>query len=102
MSKKVTGEDWIVESIKDVPFEDLYEWGLQLGSGATAKVNIFKLFRSHNTIISFSYLHALNFIYICQVFQCKRKADSRDFAVKVIEKKIDRKIVKTEIGALLR
>ena len=40
MSKKVTGEDWIVESIKDVPFEDLYEWGLQLGSGATAKVSI--------------------------------------------------------------
>ncbi|XP_064608726.1 calcium/calmodulin-dependent protein kinase type IV-like [Liolophura sinensis] len=67
------GGYWIYESIKDVFFEERYNLGVELGKGGTAKV-----------------------------FICQNKASGENWAVKIIEKKIDKKIVRTETGILLK
>ncbi|XP_052792506.1 calcium/calmodulin-dependent protein kinase type IV-like isoform X2 [Mya arenaria] len=64
---------WIAESVKDRSFDDYYELGKELGSGATSKV-----------------------------YKCNAKGSDQAWAVKVINKKVDRKVVKTEVGILLK
>lgn len=64
---------WIQESIKDEAFEDLYEVGKELGRGATSVVH-----------------------------QCQCKATGQKWAVKIVNKKVEKKIVRTEIGVLLK
>ncbi|KAL3867464.1 hypothetical protein ACJMK2_044666 [Sinanodonta woodiana] len=64
---------WIKESIKDRKLEDTYVLGKELGRGATS-----------------------------QVYKCTHKGSGESWAVKVINKKIDKKVVRTEIGALLK
>ncbi|KAL4227967.1 Calcium/calmodulin-dependent protein kinase type IV [Mactra antiquata] len=65
-------EYWIEESIKNESFEDTYTIGKELGSGATSKV-----------------------------YKCVHKGTQQPWAVKIINKKVDRKVVRTEIGILL-
>lgn len=64
---------WIAESIKDRSFEETYTVGKELGSGATSKV-----------------------------FKCVHNGTGQSWAVKIINKKVDRKVVRTEIGILLK
>lgn len=64
---------WIEESIKNRPFEETYTISKELGCGATSKV-----------------------------FKCIHNGTGQPWAVKIINKKIDRKVVRTEIGILLK
>ncbi|KAK6175410.1 hypothetical protein SNE40_013879 [Patella caerulea] len=64
---------WISESIKDRLFEDIYELGNDLGRGATCRVN-----------------------------KCEHIGTRQCLAAKIIPKKVKKKIVKTEIGILLK
>lgn len=70
--KSLKNEYWILESVKDRPFEDAYEMEKELGCGATSKV-----------------------------YRCKEKYSDRAWAVKIINKKVDMKVVQTEVGILL-
>uniref|UniRef100_A0A1I8GVX7 Protein kinase domain-containing protein n=1 Tax=Macrostomum lignano TaxID=282301 RepID=A0A1I8GVX7_9PLAT len=65
-------EFWLKESIKDVPFDSVYDLCSELGRGATSVV-----------------------------FACQKRGTNEKWAVKVIQKKVDKKIVATEIGILL-
>lgn len=64
---------WIKESIKDKSFEDHYELGKELGRGATSIV-----------------------------YKCEQRGTATQWAVKIINKKVEKKIVSTEIGVLLK
>lgn len=64
---------WIKESIKETSFESVYELKKELGRGATSVV-----------------------------YECENKASGYKWAVKIINKKIEKKIVCTEIGILLK
>ncbi|XP_048384309.1 calcium/calmodulin-dependent protein kinase type IV-like isoform X1 [Stegostoma tigrinum] len=64
---------WIDVSNKESALEDYYEIETELGRGATSVV-----------------------------YQCRQKGTEKPFAVKVLKKTIDKKIVRTEIGVLLR
>uniref|UniRef100_A0A1I8H1C9 Protein kinase domain-containing protein n=1 Tax=Macrostomum lignano TaxID=282301 RepID=A0A1I8H1C9_9PLAT len=68
----MTGDYWVKESIKDTPFESVYELGSELGRGATSIV-----------------------------YECRLIGSNQKWAVKIIQKKVDKKIVSTEIGVLL-
>ncbi|XP_060594839.1 calcium/calmodulin-dependent protein kinase type IV-like [Ruditapes philippinarum] len=72
MPKEEVQDYWIHESIKDISFHDLFELGKELGCGATSKV-----------------------------FKCTDRGTGQPYAVKIINKKVDRKVVGTEIGILL-
>ncbi|XP_060700416.1 calcium/calmodulin-dependent protein kinase type IV [Hemiscyllium ocellatum] len=64
---------WIDGSNKESALEDYYEIEAELGRGATSVV-----------------------------YQCRQKGTEKPFAVKMLKKTIDKKIVRTEIGVLLR
>ncbi|KAK7116130.1 uncharacterized protein [Littorina saxatilis] len=64
---------WIKESIRDKAFEDFYSLGKELGRGATS----------------------------C-VFKCEQKGTGMNWAAKIINKNVDKKVVCAEIGILLR
>jgi len=66
-------EYWIEDSIKDKLFEDFYLLGKELGKGATSTV-----------------------------YKCQQKGTGQTWAVKIINKKVDKKVVKTECGVLLK
>ncbi|XP_067839049.1 calcium/calmodulin-dependent protein kinase type IV [Heptranchias perlo] len=66
-------EYWIDGSIKETALEDYYELESELGRGATSVV--------------------------CQ---CRQKGTEKLYAVKMLKKTVDKKIVRTEIGVLLR
>uniref|UniRef100_A0A1I8H115 Protein kinase domain-containing protein n=1 Tax=Macrostomum lignano TaxID=282301 RepID=A0A1I8H115_9PLAT len=68
----MTGDYWVKESIKDTPFESVYELGSELGRGATSIV-----------------------------YECRLIGSNQKWAVKIIQKKVEKKIVSTEIGVLL-
>ncbi|XP_076465108.1 calcium/calmodulin-dependent protein kinase type IV-like isoform X2 [Babylonia areolata] len=63
---------WVEESIRDKAFEDFYFLGKELGRGATS----------------------------C-VFKCEEKGTGVNWAVKIINKNVEKKVVSTEIGILL-
>ncbi|PAA89515.1 hypothetical protein BOX15_Mlig020174g1 [Macrostomum lignano] len=63
---------WLYESIKDIRFEDVYDLGKELGKGGTSVVH-----------------------------ECNRIGSSEKWAAKVIQKKVDKRIVTAEIGILL-
>ncbi|XP_025078236.1 calcium/calmodulin-dependent protein kinase type IV-like isoform X2 [Pomacea canaliculata] len=64
---------WVRESIRNKTFEEVYTIGKELGRGAT-----------------------------CTVFKCNQTGTSINWAVKIIDKKVDKKVVQSEIGVLLR
>ncbi|XP_078070796.1 calcium/calmodulin-dependent protein kinase type IV [Mustelus asterias] len=64
---------WIDGSNKKDALEDFYDIESELGRGATSVV-----------------------------YQCKQKGTAKPYAVKVLNKTVDKKIVRTEIGVLLR
>ncbi|ESO11375.1 hypothetical protein HELRODRAFT_194833 [Helobdella robusta] len=64
---------WLKESIKDVKFSDEYVIDRELGRGATSIV-----------------------------YRCRCRRTSKEWAVKMINKKVERRIVATEIGVLLK
>ncbi|KAL8570826.1 hypothetical protein ACOMHN_006975 [Nucella lapillus] len=64
---------WIKESIRDQAFEDFYAIGKELGRGATS----------------------------C-VFKCAHRGTGMNWAVKIITKNVDKKVVSAEIGILLQ
>ncbi|XP_041912304.1 calcium/calmodulin-dependent protein kinase type IV isoform X2 [Alosa sapidissima] len=66
-------EYWVDGSRRDVTVEDFYTVGAELGRGATSVV-----------------------------YRCEEKETEKPFATKVLKKTIDKKIVRTEIGVLLR
>ncbi|XP_062412385.1 calcium/calmodulin-dependent protein kinase type IV [Sardina pilchardus] len=66
-------EFWVDGSRRDVAVEDFYTVGAELGRGATSVV-----------------------------YRCEEKETQKPFAAKVLKKTIDKKIVRTEIGVLLR
>uniref|UniRef100_A0A1A8QR39 Calcium/calmodulin-dependent protein kinase type IV n=1 Tax=Nothobranchius rachovii TaxID=451742 RepID=A0A1A8QR39_9TELE len=66
-------EFWVDGSRRDGTVEDLYNIGSELGRGATSIV-----------------------------YRCEEKQTQKPYAVKVLKKTIDKKIVRTEIGVLLR
>uniref|UniRef100_UPI00398F1771 calcium/calmodulin-dependent protein kinase type IV-like n=1 Tax=Pristiophorus japonicus TaxID=55135 RepID=UPI00398F1771 len=66
-------EYWIDGSNKESALEDYYAVGSELGRGATSVV-----------------------------YQCRQKGTEKPYAVKMLKKTIDKKIVRTEIGVLLR
>lgn len=66
-------EWWVDGSRRDVTVEDFYSMGPELGRGATSVV-----------------------------FRCEEKQTQKPYAAKVLKKTIDKKIVRTEIGVLLR
>ncbi|MBN3302969.1 KCC4 kinase, partial [Amia calva] len=68
-----TVEYWVDGSRRDVPIEDFYTMGAELGRGATSVV-----------------------------FRCEEKQTQKPYAAKILKKTIDKKIVRTEIGVLLR
>ncbi|XP_052247535.1 peroxisomal carnitine O-octanoyltransferase-like isoform X2 [Dreissena polymorpha] len=63
----------ITESVKKRAFEDIYTVQKELGCGATSKV-----------------------------FKCTHNGTGQPWAVKIIKKKVDRKVERTEIGILLK
>jgi calcium/calmodulin-dependent protein kinase-4 len=64
---------WIEESIKDRAFGEFYALGKELGKGATSVV-----------------------------YRCQHIGTQQHWAVKIINKKVEKKIIRTEIGVLLR
>ncbi|KAM9461578.1 calcium/calmodulin-dependent protein kinase type IV [Clarias gariepinus] len=64
---------WVDGSRRDVSLEDFYTVGPELGRGATSVV-----------------------------YRCEEKQTEKPYAAKVLKKTIDKKIVRTEIGVLLR
>ncbi|TSM94666.1 Calcium/calmodulin-dependent protein kinase type IV [Bagarius yarrelli] len=64
---------WVDGSRRDASLEDFYTMGPELGRGATSVV-----------------------------FRCEEKQTEKPYAAKVLKKTIDKKIVRTEIGVLLR
>ncbi|KAM6945699.1 calcium/calmodulin-dependent protein kinase type IV [Aplochiton taeniatus] len=66
-------EYWVNGSRRDVTVEEFYTMGPELGRGATSVV-----------------------------FRCEEKQTQKLYAAKVLKKTIDKKIVRTEIGVLLR
>ncbi|XP_078422338.1 calcium/calmodulin-dependent protein kinase type IV isoform X2 [Cetorhinus maximus] len=64
---------WIDGSNKESALEDYYEIESELGRGATSVV-----------------------------YQCRQKGTEKPYAVKVLKKTVDKNIVRTEIGVLLR
>ncbi|XP_032873308.1 calcium/calmodulin-dependent protein kinase type IV [Amblyraja radiata] len=64
---------WVDGSNKEDVLEDYYDVEAELGRGASSVV-----------------------------FQCKQKGTEKSYAVKVLKKTIDKKVVRTEIGILLR
>lgn len=64
---------WVKESIRDKAFEDFYALGKELGRGATS----------------------------C-VFKCAQRGTDMNWAVKIITKNVDKKVVSAEIGILLQ
>jgi len=64
---------WIEESIKDKTFHEFYQLDKELGKGATSVV-----------------------------YRCLHVGTKQPWAVKVINKKVEKKIIRTEIGVLLR
>ncbi|XP_033750907.1 calcium/calmodulin-dependent protein kinase type IV-like [Pecten maximus] len=74
MSSKGQQQDyWIKESIRDQKFEDNYTFGPELGRGATSVV-----------------------------YKCEHNGTNKAWAVKIITKQIDRKVITTEVGILFR
>ncbi|KAL4634820.1 calcium/calmodulin-dependent protein kinase type IV-like [Arapaima gigas] len=66
-------EFWVDGSRRDVSIEEFYTMGPELGRGATSVV-----------------------------FRCEEKQTQKPYAAKILKKTIDKKIVRTEIGVLLR
>ncbi|CAL1591797.1 unnamed protein product [Knipowitschia caucasica] len=66
-------EYWVDGSRRDGTVEEVYALGAELGRGATSVV-----------------------------YRCEEKQTQKPYAVKVLKKTIDKKIVRTEIGVLLR
>ncbi|KAJ8277475.1 hypothetical protein GJAV_G00075560 [Gymnothorax javanicus] len=66
-------EYWVDGSRRDVSIEEFYTMGPELGRGATSVV-----------------------------FRCEEKQTQKPYATKILKKTIDKKIVRTEIGVLLR
>ncbi|KAK7889061.1 hypothetical protein WMY93_024621 [Mugilogobius chulae] len=66
-------EFWVDGSRRDGTVEEVYNLGAELGRGATSVV-----------------------------YRCEEKQTQKPYAVKVLKKTIDKKIVRTEIGVLLR
>ncbi|KAJ8304549.1 hypothetical protein KUTeg_018132 [Tegillarca granosa] len=73
MPRKEQQDFWLDESIKDVAFEDCYTIDKELGRGATAVVH-----------------------------KCEHKGTFKPWAVKIITKKVEQKVIRTEIGILLK
>ncbi|XP_021234363.1 calcium/calmodulin-dependent protein kinase type IV-like [Numida meleagris] len=72
-SSKTDGEYWIDGSHREAALEDFYVVGPELGRGATSVV-----------------------------YSCEEKGTRAPYAAKILKKTIDKKIVRTEIGVLLR
>ncbi|XP_077047581.1 calcium/calmodulin-dependent protein kinase type IV-like isoform X1 [Agelaius phoeniceus] len=72
-SSKSESEFWIDGSHREAALEDFYVVGPELGRGATSVV-----------------------------FSCQEKGTGAPYAAKILKKTIDKKIVRTEIGVLLR
>ncbi|XP_054031351.1 calcium/calmodulin-dependent protein kinase type IV [Dryobates pubescens] len=72
-SSKSSSEYWIDGSRRDAALEDFYAVGPELGRGATSVV-----------------------------YSCEEKGTGSPYAAKILKKTIDKKIVRTEIGVLLR
>ncbi|XP_042747597.1 calcium/calmodulin-dependent protein kinase type IV-like, partial [Lagopus leucura] len=72
-SSKTDGEYWIDGSHREAALEDFYVVGPELGRGATSVV-----------------------------YSCEEKGTRTPYAAKILKKTIDKKIVRTEIGVLLR
>ncbi|XP_033375985.1 calcium/calmodulin-dependent protein kinase type IV-like [Parus major] len=72
-SSKSGSEFWIEGSHREAALEDFYIVGPELGRGATSVV-----------------------------FSCQEKRTGAPYAAKILKKTIDKKIVRTEIGVLLR
>ncbi|KAM4758886.1 calcium/calmodulin-dependent protein kinase type IV-like isoform 2-T2 [Cyanocitta cristata] len=72
-SSKSGSEFWIDGSHREAALEDFYVVGPELGRGATSVV-----------------------------FSCQEKGTGAPYAAKILKKTIDKKIVRTEIGVLLR
>uniref|UniRef100_A0A8C3NMT0 Calcium/calmodulin-dependent protein kinase type IV n=2 Tax=Geospiza parvula TaxID=87175 RepID=A0A8C3NMT0_GEOPR len=72
-SSKSESEFWIDGSHREAALEDFYVVGPELGRGATSVV-----------------------------FSCQEKGTGDPYAAKILKKTIDKKIVRTEIGVLLR
>ncbi|XP_056368337.1 calcium/calmodulin-dependent protein kinase type IV-like [Oenanthe melanoleuca] len=72
-SSKSESEFWIDGSHREAALEDFYIVGPELGRGATSVV-----------------------------FSCQEKGTGAPYAAKILKKTIDKKIVRTEIGVLLR
>ncbi|XP_070541852.1 calcium/calmodulin-dependent protein kinase type IV-like [Ptychodera flava] len=66
-------EYWISQSIKDTTFDHYYGLGKELGRGATSVV-----------------------------YRCEQLGTGKPFAVKNLPKNVDKKIIRTEIGVLLK
>lgn len=73
MGKEKGFDSWIKESIKDKSFEDTYTISKELGCGATSKV-----------------------------FKCIHNGTGQAWAVKIINKNVEKKVIRTEIGVLLK
>ncbi|XP_051929963.1 calcium/calmodulin-dependent protein kinase type IV [Hippocampus zosterae] len=72
-SEAVPADFWVDGSRRDGTVEEFYTLGSELGRGATSVV-----------------------------YRCEEKEKKKSYAVKVLKKTIDKKIVRTEIGVLLR
>ncbi|XP_037105343.1 calcium/calmodulin-dependent protein kinase type IV isoform X1 [Syngnathus acus] len=72
-SEAVPADFWVDGSRRDGTVEEFYILGSELGRGATSVV-----------------------------YRCEEKEKKKSYAIKVLKKTIDKKIVRTEIGVLLR
>uniref|UniRef100_K1PLL2 Calcium/calmodulin-dependent protein kinase type IV n=1 Tax=Magallana gigas TaxID=29159 RepID=K1PLL2_MAGGI len=73
MPREAKQDYWISESTKDQKFEDYYTQLTELGRGATSVV-----------------------------YKCEHKGTTKKWAVKIIHKRVDKKVINTEIGILLK